>query len=167
VQRERHQGAIGLATQQEPLHSLEVELQQEYGLSAVAGRALVRRLGEFVETFVQGQAGSGQAGQIMYPAVAAGERAGKSLRYCLTVPVGLTLLHASDAEVLHGSGSPALRRARLARLCNEARSQGGLLSHEDLGLLLGVELSTVRRMARDLAEADSRPPTRGLHTPRC
>lgn len=146
----------------EPLHSLEVEFQQDYGLSAVASRALVRRVAEFVEALVEGEAGTRQAGQVSYPAVAAGERAGKPLRYCLTVPVALTLLHASDAEVLHGSGSPALRRVRLARLCEEARRQGGVLSHEDLGLLLGVELSTIRRMVRDLGEAGGRPPTRGL-----
>lgn len=35
----------------EPLHSLEVELQRDYGLTPVSSRALLRRLGEFLDTF--------------------------------------------------------------------------------------------------------------------
>jgi len=146
----------------EPLHSLEIELQRDYGLTVVSSRALVRRLGEFLDTFVTGDAGSRGPGQVSYPAVAVGEMAGKPLRYCLTVPSALTLLHPSDASVLHEMGSPAVRRARLVRLCAEAHRQGAVLSHEDLSLLLGVELSTVRRMVKDCASEGERPPTRGL-----
>lgn len=146
----------------EPLHSLEVELQREFGLTPVSSRALVLRVGEFVDTYVAGQPGSRGAGQVCYSAVAVGERAGKPLRDCLTVPVALTVLHEADAEVLHTSGSPALRRTRLSRLCGEAHRQGAVLSHEDLSLLLGVELSTVRRMVHQCAEESGRPATRGL-----
>jgi hypothetical protein len=146
----------------EPLHSLEVELQRDYGLTVVGSRALVRRVGEFLEATTASHEDSRQPGQICYPAVAIGERAGKPLRFCLTVPVSLTLLHASDAGVLHEQGSPALRRVRLARLCFEARRQGAALSHEDLALLLGVEDSSVRRMVQDCATEGARPPTRGL-----
>ena len=142
----------------EPLHSLEVELQRDYGLSVVASRALRLR----IEAFLDACGGDGSShGQIRYLAVAVGERAGKPLRHCLTVPVSLTLLHASDAEVLHSSGSPALRRARLARLAAEAHRQGAVLSHEDLSLLLAVDTSTVRRMVAVCAAEGSRPPTRG------
>lgn len=144
----------------EPLHSLEVELLREYGLSPVSARALVLRLGEFLEA--SAGPGTRAPGQLQYLAVAAGEPAGKPLRLTLTVPVALTLLHGEDAEVLHDSGSPALRRARLARLCAEAHRQGGLLSHEDLALLLALDLSTVRRLVRACAEEGERPPTRGL-----
>lgn len=146
----------------EPLHSLEVELQGEFGLSPVCSRALVRRLEVFIETHLEVGAGGRGPGQIRYPAVAMGERAGKPVRHCLTIPVALTLLHAGDAEVLHESGSPALRRARLARLCAESYRQGAALSHEDLSLLLGVEASTVRRLVRRCADEGARPPTRGL-----
>jgi len=146
----------------EPLHSLEVELRREFGLSPVGSRALVRRLGEFLDTYVGGEDGLRLPGQVCYAAVAVGERAGRPLRYCLTVPVALTLLHGQDAVVLEEQGSPALRRVRLERLCVEAVAQGAVLSHEDLSVLLGVELSTVRRMVRDCAEQGERPPTRGL-----
>ena len=142
----------------EPLHSLEVELQRDYGLSVVASRALRLRL----EVFLEAYEGDGRShGRIRYLAVAVGEQAGKPLRHCLTVPVSLTLLHAADAEVLHSSGSPALRRARLARLATEAHRQGAVLSHEDLSLLLAVDTSTVRRMVAVCAAEGSRPPTRG------
>ena len=146
----------------EPLQSLEVELQQDFGLSPVASRALVRRLGEFLEIYSGNREDSRGAGQVCYPAVAAGERAGKPLRHCLTVPVKLTLLHPDDVQVLHQDGSPALRRVRAARLCHECLRQGAALSHEDISLLLGVEISTVRRMVADCAAESERPPTRGL-----
>ena len=146
----------------EPLHSLEVELQSEYGLSPVASRALTLRISEVLDGYRSAGAGARAPGQISYPAVALGERAGKPLRYCLTVPVGLSVLHESDGEVLHSLGSPALRRARLARMSAEAYRQGGALSHEDLSLLLAVDLSTVRRLAKGLAEDGERVPTRGV-----
>jgi hypothetical protein len=74
----------------------------------------------------------------------------------------LTWLHPGDAGVLHGGGSPVLRRVRLARLCSEAYRQGAVLSHEDLSLLLGVERSAVRRLARACADDGEQPQTRGL-----
>lgn len=146
----------------EPTHSLQVELQREFGLSPVASRALVRRIEEFIEINGDGLKGGRAPGQVCYTAVALGERAGKPLRYCLTIPVCLTLVHPQDALVLHDSGTPALRRVRLARLCQEAYRQGSALSHEDLSVLLGVEASTVRRLARACAQEGEQPPTRGL-----
>ncbi len=146
----------------EPLHSLSVELQADFGLSAVSSKALILRIGEFLETFVDDDPGSRQHGQICYSAVAIGEKAGKPLRFCITAPTRLTLLHPEDPGILQNAGSPALRRARLSRLCAEAVRQGTVLSHEDISLLLGVEISTVRRMVRACAKEGPRPPTRGL-----
>lgn len=146
----------------EPLQSLEVELQVEFGLTPVCGRALIKRLEQFLDDHVDGQPGSRGLGQIRYSAVALGERAGKPVRHCRTIPVVLTWLHPGDARVLHDDGSPALRQVRLSRLSTEAYRQGAVLSHEDLSLLVGVELSTVRRLARACAEHGHKPPTRGL-----
>lgn len=145
----------------EPLHSLGVELERDYGLSPVQGKALVRRIGEILDSYVDGEAGARMPGQVSYSAVALGEPAGKPLRYCLTVPVTLTMLHAEDARVQEEDGSPALRQARLVRMCEEAYRQGGAVSHEDLSLLLAVDPSTVRRMVAASAGAGLRPPTRG------
>lgn len=146
----------------EALHSLEVEFERDFGLSKVASRALVQRIGEFLDTYVSDQAGTRGLGQISYQAVVIGEPAGKPIRHCQTEPVSLTLMHPSDAEILHSEGSPALRRARLARLCAEAYRQKAALSHEDLSLLLAVELSTVGRLVRQCAAEGDRPSTRGL-----
>ena len=147
----------------EPLHSLEIELQRDYGLTPVASQALVKRLGEFLDMWMAQEEGARSPGQICYPAVALGERAGKPLRYCTTVPVLLTLLHPVDAEILYTRGSPALRQSRLSRICDEAWQQGGTFSHEDVSLLLGMETSSIRRMIRACtAEGGTRPPTRGL-----
>jgi len=146
----------------EPLHSLGVELERDYGLSAIASRALVNRISEYLETYVAGHPETRDHWQISYPAVAVGEPAGKPIRYCITIPVTLTVVHPSDAEVLHEQGSPALRRVRLTRLCAEAYRQGAVLSHEDLSLLLAVDLSTVGRLMTRCTEEGSRPPSRGL-----
>ena len=146
----------------ETLHSLGFELERDFGLSKVASRALVQRIGEFLDTYISDEAGTRGHGQVYYPAVVVGEPAGKPIRYCLTAPVSLTLIHPSDAEVLHSEGSPALRRARLARVCAEAYRQRAVLSHEDLSLLLAVDLSTIRRLVKQCAEEGDRPPTRGL-----
>jgi hypothetical protein len=147
----------------EPLHSLEIELQRDYGLTPVASQALLKRLGEFLDTWMGQTPGARGPGQVSYPAVALGERAGKPLRYCLTVPVSLTLMHPADAEVLYTKGSPALRQSRLSRICDEAWQQGATLSHEDVSLLLGLETSSIRRMIQACAAVGgSRPPTRGL-----
>jgi hypothetical protein len=146
----------------EPLHSLRIELERDFGLSAISSRALVRRIEDFIEIYVVGGPESRRPGQVIYPAVAVGEQAGKPLRYCATVPVRLTLVHGSDVDVLHDSGSPALRRVRLARLCEEAYRQRGVLSHEDLTVLLGIDASTVRRLAHACAEQGEQPPTRGF-----
>jgi hypothetical protein len=146
----------------EPLHSLEVELQQEFGLSPISAKALVSRIAHFLDTLFIGPSESRQPGQISYCAVAVSEPAGKPLRHCLTLPVSLTLLHSKDANILHELGSPALRRTRVARLCHEAASQGAALSHEDLSLLLGIEASSIRRIVADCTKEGSPPPTRGL-----
>ena len=146
----------------EALHSLEIELERDFGLSKISSRALVLRIGEFLDTYITNQPGTRGHGQVSYPAVVVGEPAGKPIRHCFTEPVSLTLIHPSDAEVLHSEGSPALRRARLVRVCTEAYRQKAVLSHEDLSLLLAVDLSTVHRMVKQCTEEGDRPSTRGL-----
>jgi len=116
---------------------------------------------QFLDEFVGAGSGARSPGQVQYTAVAQGERAGKPLRHCLTVPVTLTWLHPADARVLCEQGSVFLRRTRLSRLCSETYRQGGVLSHEDLTLLLGVESSTVRRLVQACGQEGEVPPTRG------
>jgi hypothetical protein len=90
-------------------------------------------------------------GRVKLLVVAAHEPAGKSLEECQKVPVLLTLdAGADDAEVRAYYGIAALRRARLLRLCVEAREQGGLLSYEDLAYRLFN--CGVRTLVRDVAQ---------------
>jgi hypothetical protein len=89
-------------------------------------------------------------GRLKLLVVAAHEPAGKSLEDCQKVAVLLTLdAGAEDAEVRACFGVGALRRARLLRLCVEAREQGGLLSYEDLAYRL-FNCGT-RTLVRDVA----------------
>jgi hypothetical protein len=102
-------------------------------------------------------------GQIKLLVVAAQEPAGKALNDCQKVTVRLTLdASQEDFEVRAQRGVVGLRRARLLRLACEAREQGGLLSHEDLGYrLLNCGLRTIVRDIQVLRRAGVAVPTRG------
>ena len=145
----------------ELFYSLEQELRTDYGLSVIESRALVQRVAEFTEHLNESYQVLRSPGQVRYVAVAEGQPAGRPLGQCVTVPVLLTLLAPTDADVLLQDGSPALRRARLHRMVHEARHQGALLSYEDLALLLGVNMSTIRRLVGTCREQGLEVPTRG------
>jgi hypothetical protein len=102
-------------------------------------------------------------GQIKLLVVAAHEPAGKALDDCQKVTVRLTLdASQDDFQVRVDRGVIGLRRARLLRLASEAREQGGLLSHEDLGFrLLNCGLRTIVRDIKVLRRAGVEVPTRG------
>jgi len=102
-----------------------------------------------------------EPGIIVHTAVSAAEPAGKPIRACNVVPVRLTAFHPADVEVLRDDGSVELRMVRLYRLCCEAQRQGGLLSHEDLSVLLSVDVSTVGDLGRRWRERGVVVPTRG------
>ena len=145
----------------ELFYSLGQELRTDYGLSVIESRALVQRVAEFVEQFHESQQELRAPGQVRYIAVAEGQPAGRPLGQCVTLPVLLTLYAPTDSDILLRDGSPALRRARLHRLTHEARRQGGLLSYEDLALLLGVDVSTIRRLVGTCREQGLEVPSRG------
>jgi hypothetical protein len=125
------------------LHALQVELQYGYSLSPVEAEVLARR----VQQMIDERSGMDRAtGQITYQAIALSEPAGKPLATCRKVAVQLTVLADDDAEVLAKHGSEALRRLRVHRLVTEAQLQGGALSQEDLSLLLGLSLKSIKRI---------------------
>jgi len=74
----------------------------------------------------------------------------------LTVDAG-----AEDVEVEGQQGREALRRGRILRLIEEALEQGGVLTQEDLGHVLGVDVRTIRRDVRVLKEEGQILHTRG------
>lgn len=145
----------------EALRSLEQELRCDYGLSRIESRALVQRVADFIEQVHEEDEELRGPGRIRFVAVADGQPAGRPLSQCVTVPVLLSVLSPDDAPLLLEHGSRALRRARLHRVTHEARRQSGLLSYEDLALLLAVDLSTIRRLVASCRSDGLEVPTRG------
>jgi hypothetical protein len=145
----------------EQLYSLEQELRHDYGLSVIESRALVQRYVQLLDEVQEKDGGGRGPGHVRVVAVAEGQPAGRPLSQCVTLPVLVTLVASTDAEVQQAEGSRGLRQARLVRVTHEARRQGGLLSYEDLSLLLAVDMSTVRRQVRRCRAQGLDVPTRG------
>lgn len=96
------------------------------------------------------ESGSAGPGTISLVAVSADEPAGKPIADCQKQTVWLQLHRGSeDDKLLQSSGPEAFRRARLPDLCQEALSQGALLTREDLAYR--VFFVTPRTISRDLA----------------
>ena len=66
------------------------ELLEEYELSPIEAKALVKRVEQFKE---EQQSRARDNGQIVKQVVAFGEPAGKGIRDCKLVPVNLTMKH--------------------------------------------------------------------------
>ena len=88
--------------------------------------------------------------------VSADEPAGKPLARCQMQQVSLTVHRGSqDDRLLNKQGPAAFRRARIPQLCQEALSQGGLLTAEDLAYrIFFVTPRTISRDLKALRESD-------------
>jgi len=100
-----------------------------------------------------------RSGQLRYDCLAADQGAGKPLKDCRQVSVVLTLIDPVDRH--QPGGAEGLRRHRLARLAEEAREQGGLLTQEDLSQILSCDVRTIRRDTKVLKDQGIILPTRG------
>jgi hypothetical protein len=102
-------------------------------------------------------------GQILLLVVAAGEPAGKPLEQCQKVTVRLTLdAGQEDFQLRLAHGVEGLRRARILRITEEAREQGGLLSYEDLAFrLFNCGVRTIVRDVQAIRRRELDVPTRG------
>lgn len=88
-------------------------------------------------------------GKITLVVVAADEPAGKPIAECEKTTVCLTVHRGSeDDRKLQQQGVAAFRRDRIADLCQEALSQGGLLTREDLAYR--IFFAGTRTISRDL-----------------
>lgn len=117
------------------------------------------------EAFRIGQWAEGHVlldGQIVFHALSAQAPPGMPLEQCPKVRLVLSVLRRhEDLEVLRKHGAAAKRRQQLARIAVEAREQGGLLTQEDLGLVLGCDVRTIRSDVQALRDRDVVVPTRG------
>jgi hypothetical protein len=135
-------------TQDQQLRNLAVE---GAGISKWEAEVLV----DVVKDVYFNEPGKGplRSGQTCFECVAIGEGAGKPIRECRMASVVLTLFDLrGDRVECPDLSAQGLRRHRIQRLTEEARDQGGLLSQEDLALLLCSDVRTIRRDIRQLRE---------------
>jgi hypothetical protein len=101
----------------------------------------------------------GRPGEISLVAVSADEPAGKPIAACEKRTISLQLHRgAEDDRLLEESGPRGFRRARLPELCQQALSQGALLTREDLAFrVFFVGLRTISRDLAWLRAHDDRP----------
>lgn len=124
------------------------EVQQGLNCSRFESEAVLKLVREIFAPLM-GAKGSAPPGTMSVIAVDADEPAGKPLARCRKRTVSL-LVHrgAEDDRLLHDSGPEAFRRARIPDVCQQALSQGGLLTREDLAYR--VLFVSPRTISRDL-----------------
>jgi hypothetical protein len=123
------------------------EVQEGLNCSAFESHAVLNLVHEIFAPMMGSEAGVGPPGTMSIIVVDADEPAGKPLAKCRKRTVSL-LVHrgAEDDRILHESGPEAFRRARISDLCQQALSQGGLLTREDLAYrILFVSPRTISR----------------------
>mgnify|MGYP006300699739 CR=1 FL=1 len=102
-------------------------------------------------------------GKIRYLCASVHAKHGKPLSEQDKVRVELTLDNGiEDLDVGRVQGPKALRQLRVLRLTDEAWSQGGILTQEDLGRLLQTTDRTIRSDIRDLLADGNTIHTRGF-----
>jgi hypothetical protein len=109
------------------------EVSQGLNCSPFEAEGVLEVVKEVFFPFLHEAAAKAPPGKITLVAVAADEPAGKPLANCRKVTVCLTVHRGeSDDQLLIKQGAAAFRRARIAAICDEALSQDGLLTREDL-----------------------------------
>lgn len=132
------------------------EVREGLGCSPFEAEAVLGVLREVYYPYMDESSTSAPPGRVTLVAVDADEPSGKAMADCEMRTVCLTVHRgAEDDRLLREQGPTGFRRARLAALCQEALSQGALLTREDLAYR--VFFVSPRTISRDLAalrEAD-------------
>jgi len=132
------------------------EIQKGLNCSPFEGEAVLSVVREIFAPLMGTHPSAAPPGTMSVIAVDGDEPAGKPLAMCRKRTVSL-LVHrgAEDDRLLHESGPEAFRRARIPDLCQQAFSQGALLTREDLAYrILFVSPRTVSRDLQALRGAD-------------
>src|SRR5215470_4466484 len=125
------------------------EIQQGLNCSPFEAEAVLDVVKEVYYPFLAAEATQPAPGRITLIAVAADEPAGKPVALCDKQAVCLTLHRGKvDDLVFQRHGPAGFRQARLLDLCQQALSQGALLTAEDLAYR--VFFVTPRTISRDL-----------------
>ena len=119
--------------------------------SPFEAEAVLEAVQEVYAPFFHGpDAAAAQPGQVTLVALAAEEPAGKPVADCHKRTVSLTLHRGDDDDrLLLELGPRDFRRQRIPDLCQQALSQGALLTREDLACR--IFLVGLRTISRDLA----------------
>jgi DNA-binding CsgD family transcriptional regulator len=125
------------------------EIEQGLNCSPFESNAVLDVVKEVYFPFLSAATSEPAPGKLTLIAVAADEPAGKPIAVCNKQAVCLTL-HRGKADdlVFQKQGPAGFRQARILDLCQEALSQGALLTAEDLAYR--VFFVTPRTISRDL-----------------
>lgn len=132
-------------------------LEREFEFSPRVSRGVLDVVGEMF--FDNREIG---AGQVDYTCVSVEEGPGKTMEELKKVRVKLTRDLVSDEDVEARLGASAKRKVQLLRMTEEAYDQGGLLTQEDLGRIIGVSARTIRRDVEELMRQELKLYLRGL-----
>ena len=134
------------------------EIQQGLNCSPFEAEAVLQVVKEVYFPFLdQVERAPAAPGKITVVAVCADEPAGKPIAKCAKRVVSLTLHRgAADDRLLQHQGPAAFRQARIPELCQEALSQGVLLTREDLAYRIFTD--GTRTISRDLAALRKQQP---------
>jgi hypothetical protein len=132
------------------------EIRDGLNCSPFEAEAVLEVVREVYFPYLDAAAPQAPPGKITLVAVQADEPAGKPIATCQKVTVCLSVHRgADDDRLMQEHGPAALRQARIAELCQEALSQGGLLTAEDLAYrIFFVTPRTISRDLKALRQAD-------------
>lgn len=126
------------------------EVQHGLNCSPFEAEAVLGVVREVYLPHLDGEESKSLPGSMTLIVVDAEEPAGKPLVECEKRTVRLTVHRgAEDDELLQKEGPEGFRRKRIPDLCQEALSQGGLLTREDLAYR--IFFVTPRTISRDLS----------------
>jgi hypothetical protein len=142
---------------------LRCRIKEGANCSPFVSKAILVAVKEIFPIEPEAKDGQLGLGQILLLVVAASEPAGKPLDQCQRVTVRLTLdAGQEDFQLRLAHGVKGLRRARILRITEEAREQGGLLSYEDLAFrLFNCGVRTIVRDVQAIRRRELEVPTRG------
>jgi hypothetical protein len=134
------------------------EIQQGLNCSPFEAEAVLQVVREVYLPFLdQVESPPSVPGKLTVIAVCADEPAGKPVAACAKRVVSLTLHRGmADDQLLQQKGPAAFRQARIPDLCQEALSQGVLLTREDLAYR--VFAVGTRTISRDLSTLRQQQP---------
>jgi len=111
------------------------EIKNGLNCSPFEAEAVLEVVKEVYFPFLDEQSVKAPPGKVTLIAVSADEPAGKSVVDCEKQSVCLTIHRGSeDDRILQEQGAAGFRQSRILDLCQEALSQGALLTREDPGL---------------------------------